>query len=959
MTHLPDTSSFRRAASRRATRGLIASVAVIAVVFGGGGAAVAAPAVGSAIGKSSTPTSYRALQQAAVSQAIATATATGEAVVVDGMTTPTEQTLALPDGTMQYEASSVPVRVEQDGAWVPVDTTLVAVDGWLQPAASAAPVRFSPGGSDQLAQVQTESGEWITETWPYGTLPAPTVEGDTATYRNVLPDVDLKMVATKTGQASIYVVKSEKAAESTRLEDLHVVIEDATLRTDSTGTVRADAGDDAQIVAGQPLWWDSSEGGTYREPGGEAPPLPVAHDVEADRVLMDVGASVETHEKRDGDVTYPIFVDPDWSSGITASWYTDAAYPNQSYLAAGASDVLRVGIYQQYRSDMFFQFPIGALAGKVITNARLNTTQLAVASSGNGAIQVHTYGIKPAGFTWAQEQSWNAAGTGGWSAPLQAPWYGPGYGSAPLAVGWNVTSGVQAKAGASTIQFAFTYTDPNLPSRRHYSRAATLIVSYNTRPNTPTKPVFTSPSRTCGTASAPAVLGQKNVTVAVTQTDPDGGNVGTNFSLAKASSLSTTIQTRWTGLAAGGVKSATFTDLADGTTYAWRARGKDATHDGASYSAWCYFTVDTTKPAAPTATVAAGASFVVGQGLPLSVTGESGIAGYVYWIDPVQLTAPAPPVPVDGTVSLTAALPNCATTVTNSVRWACAAATGPTTLTVAPTNALSTLWISAYDKAGNQSPPAGIPLYPDGDVGTPATSANLDAGHAWQTTALTSPLPSAIPDSNPWIGANALELVIPEFSSTTTTELPDHPVESPVLDTAGGTAEEIHTWSAPVDASRSFTFSLWVMGYGTPAAMQKIAMQGGGDSGSMQLQVTPQGAYAFCLGALSVNSASTDRTSNCATGGAVDPGHWQLITGVWDAVNQQLRLHVGNSITPVASNGHVLGTGDRSARGPLIFGPAPMTGRFEGLIANPVVVPGVVDHAQLARLAAFELPFTD
>ncbi|WP_194239412.1 hypothetical protein, partial [Moraxella catarrhalis] len=89
------------------------------------------------------------------------------------------------------------------------------------------------------------------------------------------------------------------------------------------------------------------------------------------------------------------------------------------------------------------------------------------------------------------------------------------------------------------------------------------------------------------------------------------------------------------------------------------------------------------------------------------------------------------------------------------------------------------------------------------------------------------------------------------------------------------------------------------------------------------------------------------------------PSTWQMVTGIWDAANQQLRLHIGNSITPVAVNGHVNGSGDRSANGSLMFAPGPDSLRFIGLITNPVMVPGVIDHAQLARMAAFELPFTD
>lgn len=220
--------------------------------------ASAAPTAGAA--RELSVQSFRDIRERAVSSAASAARATGEPVPVVGMITPTEQTLAMPDGTMRYEASSVPVRVERGGDWVPVDTTLASTGEWFEPIASAAPVRFSSGGTDRLAQVQAESGEWITEIWPYGILPTPAVEGDTATYSEVLPGVDLKMVATKTGQASIYVVKTEEAAQSAKLDGLHVVVENAELSADSTGTVTAETGDESSIVAGQPLWWDSSEG---------------------------------------------------------------------------------------------------------------------------------------------------------------------------------------------------------------------------------------------------------------------------------------------------------------------------------------------------------------------------------------------------------------------------------------------------------------------------------------------------------------------------------------------------------------------------------------------------------------------------------------------------------------------------------------------------------------------------
>lgn len=930
----------------------------VAVVVGGGAVSASAAPVSPVMGKvSPVGVSFREAQKAQVAQAQAVASAeavaTGEPVVVDALTSPTQLTSALPDGTMQLEVSTVPVRVEQGETWVPVDTSLVPVGEWWEPAASAAPVRFSPGGSDQLAQVQTASGEWVTETWPYGVLPTPTVDGDTATYAEVLPGVDLKMVATTTGQASIYVVKTEKAAQSTKLDDLHVVIDGADLTKTSTGAVEAEAADGSGIVAGQPLWWDSSDGATYREPGEETP-SPVTHDVEADRIAMDVGASVAKEEKRTGDdVTYPIYVDPDWASGISGSWYTDAAYPNQSYLNASASDVLRMGRYQQYRGNIFFEFRIASLAGKDIVAAQLAATQIKWASCPNSPVQVRTYGPQMWGFTWNQQNH------SAWGPVLDTQ--NPGYCNGPaVAVGWNVTMGVRDKIGAVDIQLGLAPQDENVVSRRHFSRAATLYVTYNTRPDVPVNPVFTSPSRQCGTAAAPAMLGQKDVTVQVTQTDPDGGNVDTNFHLMKASNLNAAIQDRPSGVLAQGTRSVTFTNLTDGETYAWRAWGSDHRMDSAGPSSWCYFTVDTTKPAVPTVTAAPGSTYTVGQPVALSATGATDVAGYVSWITPTRLTTPAPSVPVEGTVSVASALPNCGAGVGSTVRWTCASGSTPAAMTVAPIDSLSTLWVSAYDRAGNQSAAKGFPLYPNGNDTTPAASVNVDAGHAWQLSSMTTPLPETIPDSNPWIGANGIDLLIPETSSRTSTDLPDPPLESPVLSTAGGTAFEVSTMTAPVNAMNSFTFSVWLKGgyNGLNGASQKIVMQGGGMTGSIQLQVTPAGVYAFCVGDYNVTSASTDRASNCATGSSMSH-QWQLVTGVWDAVNQQLRLHVGNAMNPVAVNGHVVGAGDRSATGPLVFGPAPMTGRWEGLFTNPVMVPGVIDHIQLERLAAFELPFSD
>jgi len=97
-----------------------------------------------------------------------------------------------------------------------------------------------------------------------------------------MPGVDLKLVATKTGMASIYVVKSEAAAKDSGLASLQIAVDGAVLTTPDQGRVGALADDGSSLIAAQPLWWDSSGGGTYREPGEEAPPAPVSHRVAGD-----------------------------------------------------------------------------------------------------------------------------------------------------------------------------------------------------------------------------------------------------------------------------------------------------------------------------------------------------------------------------------------------------------------------------------------------------------------------------------------------------------------------------------------------------------------------------------------------------------------------------------------------------------------------------------------------------
>src|SRR5688572_12145574 len=75
---------------------------------------------------------------------------------------------------------------------------------WRSPAA------FSGGGTGPLARI-TSGGREVAMGWP-AALPAPVLSGDTATYPNVLPDVDLVLTADSMGFSEVLVVKTPAAA---------------------------------------------------------------------------------------------------------------------------------------------------------------------------------------------------------------------------------------------------------------------------------------------------------------------------------------------------------------------------------------------------------------------------------------------------------------------------------------------------------------------------------------------------------------------------------------------------------------------------------------------------------------------------------------------------------------------------------------------------------------------------
>ncbi|MCF1598619.1 LamG domain-containing protein, partial [Streptomyces muensis] len=196
-------------------------------------------------------------------QALALAQKSGKKTEVVGMRTERREIFAEPDGTFTAREYTEPVRTVRDGTWVDVDETLVKhADGTWGPKAATVELSLSDGRAGKPFVTMRRAGREFALTWPYGKLPAPHVEGDTATYADALPGVDLTVRAEADGFGHLLVVKTPEAAADQRLArlDLGMTTDGLKVAEDATGAIVAE---DAAVggtvfQAGKPAMWDSA-----------------------------------------------------------------------------------------------------------------------------------------------------------------------------------------------------------------------------------------------------------------------------------------------------------------------------------------------------------------------------------------------------------------------------------------------------------------------------------------------------------------------------------------------------------------------------------------------------------------------------------------------------------------------------------------------------------------------------
>ncbi|WP_460664952.1 LamG-like jellyroll fold domain-containing protein [Kribbella swartbergensis] len=778
--------------------------------------------------------------------------------------TETSQTFANPDGTFTLEQSNIPVRTRRGDHWLDIDTTLErSPDGRIRPKAAAFDMSFSAGGTDPLIVMKSDGSE-LKLSWP-GTLPAPVVAGDNVTYRNVLPDVDLKITAAPDTYSEVLVVKTPAAARLPQLQNLDMQMEAPGLTVSETPSGAIQAKDDLGKVVftgPQPVMWDSR--GEAQAPtdddrteapleGDKVVQIPVS--VTDDSLTVSPAASLVN----DSATEYPLHIDPVFSSAQSGRAMINEHYPTtSSWNWAGPEGVGYQSFEPWSRKRLIYKMGISGLAGTHITSAVFGAYETWAASCTKKEVQVWKTAAINTEVNWS-----NGSGSNVWLKPLASVIDAVGRDECTPNGKWlefNVITAVaeQAAARSGWVHLglrAASETDSMAWKRFH--AAVKLTIGYNRIPVV-SGARTTDPTMGCATDyQNPSRVNQASPVphIKILDDDLQPSQAGFEFwyngqqtpaqrltSVTKVSS-STTDYTPQSDVAT----------LDSNRLIGWRARA----WDGVDYSAWspmCWFIIDTSKPGPPAIDVLSGEDVVysLGQQVDVKIVATAVDQNYFrYTIDTEEPTSPIIPVS-PGTFSFT---------VTK---------TGPTVIRA---------W--SYDRSGNQSATYGE-VFVVVKTGDPVGVWQMDEG-AGTTLADTSgkARPVTLNGDASWAAGDRWD---PSLM------LKDWSVKLAGTGTASSAATNI------VDTSRSFSASVRVKLPNTPGRQVALSEDRAGTSGfslgvlsqNLADPAEPKAVWFFSMpdpdgsGDLTVTSAPTPYAA----------GDWVYLTGVYNSGDHSLTLFV-------------------------------------------------------------------
>ncbi|WP_412542625.1 DUF4434 domain-containing protein [Longispora sp. K20-0274] len=636
-----------------------------------------------------------------IEQALKQARGTGAPVQVKAATTATDTLTAGPNGQLTLARSAVPVRKRAGADWVGLDATLEhKPDGTIAPKVTTSGLSLSGGGTGPLATL-SNAGTSLALGMPMA-LPAPKLEGASATYPNVLADVDLKVtVDAQGGFREVLVVKTAQAAADPALAKLRLATrtDGVKVETDASGNLSAkDRTGRATFTAPAPLMWDSTTGSSPKATAGlrsadsSSPSGPgrVAKVARIEAKVDATGIDLTPDPTLLRAATYPLYLDPGWTptAGQKTGWASIAGnYPGARYwnTTPAPDGRMQVGYSSEdgmiTRTLINFAIPVSQLSGATIQSAQLTMTE--THSWSCTAQPVNLYApSQTLDYNNAIWNSWKNTPLGGLVASANVA-HGHDSGCPVDGVGFDVLSAVNADVAANktTQTFALTADETNTDAWKKFDQnSPVLTIVYNHAPNTPTA-LGTSPTSSCA-ANPPSYVGDGDVTLASTVTDADSDGLAVTYQLWKTDDATHTAPAGFnpnpvsaaSGDIARKVVDHTVLSGAAGnavTSFSWRVAASDGSLTG-PWSATCAFRFDPNRPGAPT--IDPPASATIGQ--PVSI----------------QIKPPASgPLPATYLYQLNGA----------QAEEIAADAAGKATVTVTPPRHTNTLTVTAKSPGGN------------------------------------------------------------------------------------------------------------------------------------------------------------------------------------------------------------------------------------------------------------------
>ncbi|MCP2249588.1 LamG domain-containing protein [Lentzea aerocolonigenes] len=469
--------------------------------------------------------------------ALVAARAQGTEVEAISMRTSTREVFAQPNGQLKALLSAVPQRIQRDGKWLPIETALEPGSDGITPKATETGLTFSRGGTEEPLVRLRKDGKSFALTWP-GTLPAPALDGPNATYTEVLPGVDLRMIARNDGYQQLIIVKNREAARHVERVRLGVKTDGLELKPAENGAfTMVDAAGAKVFEVPTSLMWDSKKQENPDAPRTDQQPVGVEIAADALTLVPHQGMLA------DSATVYPVYIDPAPHVGVNDGWTTvyddgtnamregkhwngyDTEAEKPEYWWIGVSPTARSGRAYGWnlKTRTYFQYNTSFLGSKDISSARLDVE---VVHSPTCNVE-HNHRLYQSRWDVDWNTNWN-------NQPAD----------------WGVISEISVPSVYSNCSGhkALSFTSPNFPAQidktgnstfsiraadegnqdywRKFDPGKTkLVIYYNGTPNTPEEPSTDLNLQACANCAGMPWVGDSTIQLRAKLSDPDGDQV--------------------------------------------------------------------------------------------------------------------------------------------------------------------------------------------------------------------------------------------------------------------------------------------------------------------------------------------------------------------------------------------------------------------------------------------------